>query len=174
MAAKAKVQKTSNFHSMYFLFRAREFFSAGQELFASEARQQAPNKWANPTYFNYAHAAELALKAFLRSHNPEIKFGHELASLYQECQALGLAIGPDDLTQIGNIVTLLDSANKDSGLRYFMGPGPLPDLAWTEEVVGRLIAAVEPHVQLAEAISPSGLGKVVAMKLVFGKPTSRT
>ena len=140
-----KTTKTSAVHAMYFFFRAREFFSAAEELFASENRPQAPHEWINPIYFGYSHAVELALKAFLRSHNPEVEFGHELTEIYKECVALGLVIGPDDRTQIGNIVALLDSGNEGAGFRYFMGPGLLPDLAWTREVVGRLIDAVEPQ-----------------------------
>ena len=168
-----KTTKTSAVHAMYFFFRAREFFSAAEELFASENRPQAPHKWVNPIYFGYSHAVELALKAFLRSHNPKVEFGHKLTELYKECRALGLAIGPDDRTEIGNIVALLDPVNEESGFRYFMGAGALPDLAWTRGVVGRLIEAVEPDVMRAEADQPSGLGKVVGIRMIIGKPTSR-
>jgi hypothetical protein len=84
-----------------------------------------------------------------------------------------LVIGPDDRTQIGNIVALLDSGNEEYGFRYFMGPGPLPDLAWTGEVVGRLIEAVEPHVMRADNEHPSGSGKIVGIRLIIGKPTKR-
>jgi hypothetical protein len=159
---------------MYFFFRAREFFSAAEELFASANRPQAPNKWLNPIYFSYSHAVELALKAFLRSHNPEVDFGHVLTKIYGDCVALGLVIDANDQTQIANIVRLLDSGNEESGFRYFMGPGALPDLAWTREVVGRLLDAVEPHVNRAEANHSSGLGKAVGIRLVVGKPTSRS
>jgi HEPN domain-containing protein len=107
-----KTPKTSAVHAMYFFFRAREFFSATEELFASANRTQATNKWVNPIYFGYSHAMELALKAFLRSHNPKVEFGHKLADLYGECGALGLLIGPDDRTQIENMVALLDSGGE--------------------------------------------------------------
>jgi HEPN domain-containing protein len=59
--------KASDHHASGFFFRAREFFSAAEELFASGNRPNAPNKWVYPIYFNYSHAVELALKAFLRS-----------------------------------------------------------------------------------------------------------
>ena len=167
-----KTTKTSAVHAMYFFFRAREFFSAAEELFASENRPQAPHKWVNPIYFGYSHAVELALKAFLRSHKPEVEFGHELTKTYRKCVALGLVIGPDDRTHIGNIVTLLDNGNEKSGFRYFMGSGALPDLAWTREVVGRLIEAVELHVMRTEKDNPSGLGKVVGIRRIIGKPPS--
>jgi hypothetical protein len=105
--------------------------------------------------------------------HPKVEFGHKLSDLYGECSALGLVIGPDDRTQIENIVALLDSVNEASGLRYFMGPGALPDLAWTREVVGRLLDAVEPHVNSAEANQASGLGEVVGIRTIIGKRTSR-
>ena len=165
--------KTSKAHAMSFFFRACEFFSAAEELFASERRPNATNRWVYPIYFCYSHAVELALKAFLRSHNPEVEFGHTLMDRYKDCVTLGLVIGPDDRTQIGNIVSLLDSGNKESGFRYFMGLEPLPDLTWTREVVGRLIGAVEPHVMLAEESHPSGLGQPAGIQMIIGKPTAR-
>ena len=169
----SKMLKTSKAHAMFFFLRAGEFFSAAEKLFASENRAKAPNKWEYPIYFCYSHAVELALKAFLRSHKPEVEFGHELTKTYKKCVALGLVIGPDDRTHIGNIVTLLDNGNEKSGFRYFMGSGALPDLAWTREVVGRLIDAVEPHAIRAEKDNASGLGKVVGIRLIIGKPTPR-
>jgi hypothetical protein len=54
-----------------------------------------------------------------------------------------------------------------------MGPGALPGLEWTREVVGRLIDAVEPHVRRAEADRPSGLGEAVSIRFIIGKLTSR-
>jgi HEPN domain-containing protein len=164
--------KTSKAHAMFFFLRAGEFFSAAEKLFASESRAKAPNRWEYPIYFCYSHAVELALKAFLRSHKPEVEFGHELTKIYKQCVALGLVIDPDDRTHIGNIVTLLDNGNEKSGFRYFMGSGALPDLAWTREVVGRLIEAVELHVMRTEKDNPSGLGKVVGIRRIIGKPPS--
>jgi HEPN domain len=165
--------KTSDAHAMAFFFRAREFFSAAEELFASENRPTAPNAWMNPIYFAYSHAMELALKAFLRSHNPEVKFGHKLTDLHKECRALGLVIGPDDRTQICNIVALLDSGNEESGFRYIMGSGPIPGLAWTREVVGRLIEAVEPHVMQAEKKRLSESGKAFRLLGIIDKPVKQ-
>jgi HEPN domain-containing protein len=165
--------KTSKAHAMFFFLRAAEFFSAAETLFASENRAKAPGRWEYPIYFCYSHAVELALKSFLRSHKAEVEFGHELTTIYKKCVAQGLVIGLDDRAHIGNIVTLLDNGNEKSGFRYFMGSGALPDLAWTREVVGRLIETVEPHVVQAEKDDPSGLGKVVGIRLVIGKLTSR-
>jgi len=164
--------KTSKAHAMAFFSRAGDFFSAAEALFEAESGPKATSKWVYPIYFCYSHAVELALKAFFRSHNPEVEFGHSLKNLYEDCAALGLILGPNDRTQIGNVVTLLDSGNQESGFRYFMGPH-LPDLAWTREVVGRLIEAVEPEVKRAEKEQPSGSGKVVSLRLIMGKPTKQ-
>jgi HEPN domain-containing protein len=165
--------KTSDVHAMFFFFRAGEFFSASEELLASANRSKAPNRWEYPIYFGYSHTVELALKAFLRSHKPEVEFGHVLTKIYGDCVALGLVIDANDQTHIANILTWLDEGNEESGFRYFMRTNALPDLAWTRQVVGRLIEAVEPHVKCAEKDNPSGLGTVVGIRLVFGKPTSR-
>ena len=60
-------QEDIQYHAKVFFMRAAEFLEAADELFASENR--TPLKWWYPTYFLYAHATELALKAFWRAHN---------------------------------------------------------------------------------------------------------
>jgi HEPN domain-containing protein len=164
--------KTSNARAMSFFRAAREFFSAAEELFALESGPQTTRRRVSPIYFCYAQAVELALKAFLRSHNPEVEFGHHLTTLYKDCVALGFVIGPDDLTQIANVVALLDAGNEDAGFRYFMGPG-IPDLAWTHEVVGQLIEAVEPDVRRDEKKYPPPSHNIVGFRSIFGKPTKQ-
>jgi hypothetical protein len=72
----------------------------------------------SPLYLLYNHAAELAFKAFLMAKNIPFPKTHELAKLYAECRSLGLVIGPNDRFEIGTIVSLLDSGNKDQGFRY--------------------------------------------------------
>src|SRR5258705_9874327 len=107
-------RKKSQQHAMGFFLRSQEYFSAADELLRSRKRLQAVNGWWYPIYFCYSHAVELALKAFWRSHNPEVEYGHPLTDLYEKCRKMGLVIGADDRTQIGNIVRLLDEGNKDS------------------------------------------------------------
>jgi|ERR1035438_4117445 HEPN domain-containing protein len=157
------MQKTSQYHAMAYFQRASEFLDGADELFTSESRRALP-RWY-PTYFLYAHAAELALKAFLRAHNPDVEYGHELTVLYEKCHDIGLVTGQNDQTQIGNVVRLLDSANKDQGLRYFLDTNSIPDLTWTREVVTQLLQTVKPHVEKAEKDNPSNLGKPT--KLMF-------
>jgi len=61
---------------------------------------------------------------------------------------LGRVIGSQDKFQIANIVSLLESANKDQGLRYFnLKTVTTADLPWVREVTAELMRAVEPHVR---------------------------
>ena|ERR1700733_1025258 len=171
------MQKTSQYHATAYFQRASEFLEGADELFTSESRKSFSHRWY-PTYFLYAHAAELALKAFLRAHNPEVEYGHELAVLYEKCRdiglVIGLVIGPNDQTQIENVVGLLDLANEDQGLRYFLDANSMPDLAWTREVVTQLLRAVKPHVAKAENDNPSNSGKATKLVLVWGKPVPQS
>jgi len=69
-------QEDIQYHAKVFFMRAAEFLEAADELFASENR--TPLKWWYPTYFLYAHATELALKAFWRAHNLTVERTHSL------------------------------------------------------------------------------------------------
>lgn len=157
---------------MAFFLRAGEFFSAAEKLFALESGPVTTRRWLYPIYFCYSHAIELVLKAFLRLHNPEVEFGHNLTKLYAECVSEGLVIGPKDDREIGTVVAFLDAGNEDAGFRYLFGRGPLPDLTRTREVVGRLIEVVEPHVMLEEKKHPSS-HNVVRFLAFVSKPTKQ-
>jgi hypothetical protein len=163
------MQKTSQYHATAYFQRASEFLGGADKLFTSESRKTFHDRWY-PTYFLYFHAAELALKAFLRAHNPEVEYGHELTVLYQKCRDIGLVIGQNDHTQIGNVVRLLDSANRDQGLRYFLDTNSIADLTWTRQVVTQLLQAVKPHVEKAENDNPSNSGKATKLMFIVGKP----
>lgn len=132
----------------------------------------------DPIHFLYFHAVELALKAFLRSHNIQIlgtwrsrQSGHKLTKLYEECRGLGFTIGPDDKFEIGNIVSLLEKANEDQGLRYFNPKsGVMAALSWTREVVEHLMRAVELH--LGAQQGPTS-GPATKLTIILGKPVSK-
>jgi HEPN domain-containing protein len=162
------MQTTSKYHATAYFKRATEFLGGADELLTSNDR----HRWY-PTYFLYGHAAELALKAFLRAHDPEVEYGHDLTVLYEKCRAKGLIIGQNDQTQIGNIVNLLDSANKDQGLRYFLDTNAMPELTWTRDIVTQLVEAVKPYVEKAEKENPSGTGKLTKLMIIWGKPVPK-
>jgi hypothetical protein len=167
-----KAMTGETIHPKAFLNMARDYADAANELFMIvDARPKIQGyPLSSPLYLLYSHAAELALKAFLRAKNVPTPKTHELAKLYAKCRDLGLVIGPQDTFQIGNIVSLLDSGNKDHGFRYFnLESCTTPDLSWVREVIPELIRAVEPHVP--DIPAP---GKGAKMILTFSKPRPKT
>jgi HEPN domain len=161
-------------HPKAILNMARDYADAANELFMiADARPKIQSGYlplSSPLYLLYSHAAELALKAFLQAKNVPPQKTHELAKLYAASRDLGLMIGPQDRFQIGNIVSLLDSGNKDHGFRYFnLESCTRPDLSWVREVIPELIRAVEPHVP--DSPAP---GKGAKMILTFLKPRPKT
>jgi HEPN domain-containing protein len=146
--------------------RALQFLTAAKRLYASA---KSHSQLGNPTYFLYFHTIELAFKAYLCSYGIEPNRGHELQKVYHQCRALGLVVGPDDLTNLGNVVTLLESGNEDHGFRYFKPRnGNLPDLAWTRETSARLLRVVARRMREIEYTSFPG--PPVSGFLVVGKP----
>jgi len=126
-----------------------------------------------PIYFMYAHAIELALKAYLRAANVPIvadkkRKHHKITELFKECQRLGLK---DDVTDMGNVVALLDGANEEQGLRYFRTKGAAYlDLSWTRDAVERLLQAIEPAVKRKGDVDGIVPGRAVRADFIFGKP----
>jgi hypothetical protein len=116
----------------------------------------------------------LALKAFLRAHDLPIltaRKSHKLSDLYRESRDLGLVIGPNDSFEIGNIVSLLDSANKYQGIRYFsLESGVTADLLRLREVTAELMRAVEPHIDARLQQDNLPLSRAAKVTVVFPKP----
>jgi hypothetical protein len=161
--------------AMAFLNNARDYFYAAECVFIeSQSRSKAGNRRTlnDPVYFLYFHTIELGLKAFLRSQNVPVantrRANHGLTQLYEECRRLGLRIGADDRTQIGNIVSLLEAGNKYQGFRYFNAESvTVPDILWTREVATQLLTALETRVGPTSDIKP---GPAVKLIMTLGKP----
>lgn len=163
-------------HAVAFLNMAREYADAANELFMiadSRRKIHGQRSLSSPLYFLYSHAAELALKAFLRSKDVAIPKTHELTEIYTQSRDLGLVIGPQGRIEIGNIVSFLDSGNKYQGFRYFnLESVTTADLSWVREVIAGLISAVEAHVaHVKDSIGSPGVAKVT---VTFGKPKPKT
>src|SRR5262249_40023786 len=97
--------KKQEAQAIAFFNRAREYHDAANELFMmAGAKQQIQNrsKFNSPLYLLYFQTIELALKAFLRTHN-KTRQHHILAKLYAESHDLGLVIDSQDKFGIGNI-----------------------------------------------------------------------
>ena len=161
-------------HPMALLSVAREYADAASELLAiAAARPQTRGRQmplSRPIYFLFSHATELAFKAFLRAKNAPVDEVHGLTELYEACRNLGLVIGPDDRTDIGNVVSLLDSGNKRQGFRYFeLQTTTNPELSWTHDTIGELIQVIEPHI--SSAVAPGAIGAQVTF--TFPKPTKK-
>jgi HEPN domain-containing protein len=93
---KMAKKNTSDQTASAFFTKAQAWLSAADELFRSRKKPEAINGWLNPIYFCYSHTVELTLKAFWRSHNPEVDYGHSLTELYEKCREKGLVIDADD------------------------------------------------------------------------------
>jgi HEPN domain-containing protein len=144
---------------------ARQYHEAADALFISKRHLDRP---INALYF---HTVELALKAYLRAHGRHPARSHKIGNLYSECRALGLKISSDDRVGLENIVSLLESGNRDMGFRYFTREsGSEAELGWTREVVGQLMQVAATFVQ------PNGPapGRLARLKFVFGKPVDKT
>jgi hypothetical protein len=128
----ANAKQTLDIPPISFLTKARHFFAAAERVFS-------PPDYllSGPLYFLYFHALELTFKAFLRSHNVPTgdlrhKQGHDLIALYRECRHYGFMIGPNDHTDVENVVNMLARANEDQGLRYFNpNASSFPSFSWT-------------------------------------------
>lgn len=121
--------------------------------------------------FLYFHTLELLLKSYLRAHGRRVREGHKISEIYRQAQQLGLRLQHDPLG-LHNIVSLLDSGNKDNGFRYFtLKSGSEPDLNWTRRIVGELVQVVTPFVESAS--DRSAVNKPVKLVLKFSEPASR-
>jgi HEPN domain len=162
---------------MAFLNFAREYHEAAELLFALNRSRGTPvtghRPLTNVIYFLYFHSMELALKAFLRSHDVSIdphRKHHELTRLYEECLHWGLEIGPDDRAKIGSIVNLLEAGNEYQDFRYFsLNSSTRPDLVWTRDVVEQLMRGVERCIE-ADSKRNEASGKPVKLIIELGEP----
>jgi HEPN domain-containing protein len=105
----------------------------------------------DPIYFLYHHAVELALKSCLLSHGLSVRSGHSIGAFFERCRTKGF-LGIDDdehheLHLMQGLVVFLDAADYGRGYRYARQNDIRPRLPWVQEVIGKLIAAVEPHVE---------------------------
>jgi hypothetical protein len=78
----------------------------------------------DPIYFLDFHAAESALKGFLRSKGKKMEElrkqgGHQLGQLPETCVKEGLRIAGVEALSVKNVIELLDSGNDYQGFRYF-------------------------------------------------------
>jgi hypothetical protein len=127
---------------------AETFFKAGHHLRTAREAETLILPYDDPIYYDYSHALELAMKAFLLAKGVSAerlhkKFGHKLQLLWDECLRAGLV--RDNF--IGEIIEYLDPFAQSLEFRYLKtGRKTLPVLSEVEEAVDRLMAAVQKHI----------------------------
>ena len=91
--SNAKPSQIPEMAPIFFLIRARQFYTAAERAFDPKLL------WDTPVYFLFFHAIELSFKAFLRSHNITTKElwkkkGHKVSELYEECRRAWISNWP--------------------------------------------------------------------------------
>jgi len=141
-----------------FLNTARQYHEAARRLFPQRESVELP------LYFHYAHAIELLLKAYLRSHGLSIRKSHDLGILLQECRRKGLRVHSD----LQNVINLLESENKQQGFRYYLFASTTrPEISYVSETVDEFMAVVSDYVKNNPEIVP----KKTIVKLIVSKPS---
>ena len=135
--------------------------------------QEAVNRFRSPALLLFSYSAELAIKAFLlhRGLTPARlkKYGHQLGSLFDEACVRGLPRAADDMTNLGNVLSLLEGANYDGLLRYFrLRSMTVPELPWVQQSVSELLARVVKEIGYAPNGAP---GPAAMLILTVQKPT---
>jgi hypothetical protein len=159
--------KAVEVHAVAYITTARAFFSAAARLLNPK------DAFDKPVNFLHAHAMEMAFKAYLRTKDVMVVKNfktHSLSTLCDECQAHGLVVGPDDKTDLGNVVGILDHMKEAEGLRYFNPElSILPDPTWAHGTIGQLLTVVAAHVdEYSRNHSPDTRAKRLAFTM--GKP----
>jgi hypothetical protein len=158
-------------HATSFFGYARAYQKAANLLYATD-----DTTLNAPIYFLYFHSIESGLKAFLRAHNLPIvekrqRKHHRLTDLYEESRGLGLKAAIDNTADLLTLVSCLDSANQEQGLRYFnMNTFSVPDLSWTRDAVEKLLEDVGPFVTARAAADGITPGKAVKLQFTWGRP----
>jgi hypothetical protein len=149
--------------------------SARYEKAASILHARKDSDLQDPTYFLYFHAAESALKGFLRSKGKKTEDlrkqgGRQLSQLYEACIKENLRIVGAEPLSVKNVITLLDGGNDYQGFRYFtLESQTIPNLDWTSEVVGVLVKEIKDILTASDpdAGKPSRLEKI---EMIISKP----
>ena len=133
----------------------------------------------DPTCFLYAHAVELALKACLLARNLYVARSGPKGTPYKgatttDCRRHKLLGMNDPDHEMNNLIYFLGTGNERNQYRYPdkpKVPRAMPALPWTREVVGRLIAEVEPHVESLGRGSPGRQRRQQTNSLPVSQPT---
>lgn len=159
MAAPAKKSRAVPAGAL--LTYAEQYHHAATLLFPVRQQVEAP------LYFMYAHAIELALKAYLRTRNVTTNVNHSLSKLKELCEANGMQAGQ----HLRNVIELLESEHAKQGYRYFLAKStvrPSPD--YVRDVVDALVPTVAAQVRQQPT---TDVDQTIVAKFIVGKPERR-
>ena len=149
--------------------------AADRLLLTIEAGEGLPIR--DPVHFLFAQTVELALKACLLSRGFQParvgRAGHGISGLYDQCRDETLVGTNDPHRLMDLLIGILESGNEYHQYRYPDEPlvrRAVPNLTWTREVVGQLMADVKPHVDAWAAANPA-VSAPTSTRIAFGKPT---
>ena len=147
-------------HPMLFHLGAVRFMQAADELYALEHSREWIGPVQTPIYVLYAHAIELALKAFLRKSGIATEelgqhpFKHNVAALYKRAVELGLDPPAELARHFEEVCRLTHKSNKRQAHRYW--------IAETTEA---------PRANWLRAVA-HGIAETVASRMVGSVPAS--
>jgi len=130
-----------------YLSDARRYLLAADALHESET---ASKIGTDPLYLLYYHAAELALKAYLRyaGHTTaQLKsMKHNLLALYRDALSAGFKPSAETARSFQRVLALLYAGNKEEAFRYWNSDArTLPEMSWASETVAALVDQVSSH-----------------------------
>jgi hypothetical protein len=138
---------------------ARQYYQSAEIIFSNNKHL------TRPLLFLYFHTVELLLKSYLRAHGRR-RSKHQLWKLYQEARQFGLRIPDDNSFRLDNLITLLESGNKDAAFRYFILESRTePDVEGTRNIVQQLFAVIEPVVESTN--DPTTVGVPVKINITM-------
>ena len=136
---------------------AETFLKAGHHLRMALATGALRLPYEDPIYYDFSHALELAMKAFLLAKGISAErlasrdFGHQLQVLWEECLRTGLV--QDNF--IAQVIECLDPFARSFEFRYLRtGWKSLPVLGDVERAVDHLMANVQKHIPGARPWHP--------------------
>ncbi|MGO8754499.1 MAG: hypothetical protein ACLQHK_04645 [Gallionellaceae bacterium] len=155
--------------------RAKTFCKAGDILFEP---LKSTNSSLDPAYLLYFHAAEMAIKAFLRFQGEKTidlknNYKHNIEKMYTKALSLGLAPDLTMSTDFLNVINLLYSGNQEEGFRYFYSSKTKsvgrPSIEWCSKIINLLISLVEKRINYIQ----KNPGQVARIIFEVGEPTAK-
>jgi len=150
-------------HPILFQDGAARFLRAADEMYAFEHSKEWIGTVQEPVYVLYAHAIELALKAFLRMKNVSTSelakkpLAHDLLALYQRAVQLKLDPLPDVAKHFEVVLPLMKGSIDIHAYRYWTAETTdAPKANWLRSVAHEMNSTVASRLVGFVAVSEPG------------------